>query len=115
MNYATHSLFKLTIPFPWFLATYNCQTKGYPRYPSPPEKNKINYFTEIYIPLEPKLVSINYFVLHNLLPIRGGSECKLCNEIEYELKHILLECTAPARVRRHVQEWLITFNINNVS
>ena len=31
-------------------------------------KNKINYFLEIYIPLEPKLVSINYLVLHNLLP-----------------------------------------------
>ena len=30
-------------------------------------KNKNNYFSEIYIPLEPKLVSINYLVLHNLL------------------------------------------------
>ena len=76
-------------------------------------KNKINYFTEIYIPLEPKLVSINYLVLHNLLPIRGGSECKLCKGIEYELKHILFECTALTRVRRHVQNWLSTFNINN--
>ena len=76
-------------------------------------KNKINYFTEIYIPLEPKLVSINYLVLHNLLPIRGGSECKLCKGIEYELKHILFECTALTRVRRHVQTWLSTFNINN--
>ena len=76
-------------------------------------KNKFNYFTEIYIPLEPKLVSINYLVLHNLLPIRGGSECKLCNGIEYELKHILFECTALTRVRRHVRNWLSTFNINN--
>ena len=76
-------------------------------------KNKINYFTEIYIPLEPKLVSINYLVLHNLLPIRGGSECKLCKGIEYELKHILFECTALTRVRRHVQNWLSTFSINN--
>ena len=67
-------------------------------------KDKINYFTEIYIPLEPKLVSINYLVLHNLLPIRGGSECKLCKGIEYELKHILFECTALTRVRRHVQD-----------
>ena len=65
------------------------------------QKNKINYFTEIYIPLEPKLVSINYLVLHNLLPIRGGSECKLCRGIEYDLKHILFECTALTRVRRH--------------
>ena len=49
-------------------------------------QNKINYLTEIYIPLEPKLISINYLVLHNLLPIRGGSECKLCGGIEYELQ-----------------------------
>ena len=40
-------------------------------------KNKINYFTEIYIPLEPKLVSINYLVSHNLLPIRGGSNANV--------------------------------------
>ena len=76
-------------------------------------KNKINYFTEINIPLEPKLVSINYLVLQNLLPIRGGSERKLCRGIEYELKHILFECTALTRVRRQVQNWLSTFNINN--
>ena len=76
-------------------------------------KNKINYFTEIYIPLESKLVSINYSVLHNLLPIRSGSECKLLNGIEYELKHIFFECTPLACVRRHVQGYLSTFNINN--
>ena len=53
-------------------------------------KNKINYFTEIYTPLEPKLVSINYLVLHNLLPIRS----------EFE-------------VQRRVQDWLSNFNIND--
>ena len=33
--------------------------------------------------------------------------------IEYDLKHILFECTALTRVRRHVHDWLSTFNINN--
>ena len=78
-------------------------------------KNKNNSFTEIYIPLESKLVSINYLVLHNLLPIRGGSECKLCSGhgIEYNTKHIFVECTAVTLVRRHVQDWLSNFNVNN--
>ena len=48
-------------------------------------KDKINYFLEICIPLEPKLVSIKYSVMHNLLPIRGGSECKLCKGLEYNI------------------------------
>ena len=33
--------------------------------------------------------------------------------IEYDIKHILFECTALTRVRRHVQGWLSTFNIYN--
>ena len=31
-------------------------------------KYNINYSTEIFVLMEPKLVSINYFMLHNLLP-----------------------------------------------
>ena len=48
-------------------------------------KDKIKYFLEIYVPLEPKLVSNNYILLHNLLPVRGGSECKLCSGVEYNI------------------------------
>ena len=48
-------------------------------------KDKINYFLDIYIPLEPKLVSIDYLVLHNLLPVRGSSECNLCGGVEYDI------------------------------
>ena len=59
------------------------------------------------------MISMNYLVLHNLLPIRGGSECKLCGGVEYDIKRILFECTALTRVRRHVQDWLSNFNLNN--
>ena len=33
--------------------------------------------------------------------------------MEYELKHILFECTALTLVRRPVRRWLSHFNINN--
>ena len=52
-------------------------------------KSKINYFTEICTSLEPQLVLINLLVFHNLLPIRDGSECKLCRGVEYNIKHIM--------------------------
>ena len=48
-----------------------------------------------------------------LLPIRGSIECKLCSGVEYDIKHILFECTALTRVQRHVQDWFSNFNINN--
>ena len=33
--------------------------------------------------------------------------------MQYDIKHILFECTALTRVRRHVRDWLSNFNVNN--
>ena len=35
------------------------------------------------------------------------------SELEYDIMHIVCQCTARTLVQRHVQDWLSNFNINN--
>ena len=76
-------------------------------------KRKMTFFTEIYDPIEPKLVSTNYLMLHGLLLIRGNSPCNLCKKTEDGIHHILFNCASLAQTRRFVQRCLQQIGVNN--
>ena len=69
-------------------------------------KEKITYFKEIYQADEPKLISINYLMLHGLLSFRGNTKCYLCKKYEESLDHLLFHCPFLTRCRELVRGWL---------
>ena len=76
-------------------------------------KRKMTFFKEIYDPIEPKLMSTNYLMLHGLLLIRGNSPCNLCKKTEDGIHHILFNCASLAQTRGFVQGCLQQIGINN--
>ncbi len=69
-------------------------------------KPEVHIFKEIFATNQPKLTSINYLMLNNLLPIAGHTYCGLC-KWEYESRdHLLFECKFFSTVRFHVKDWL---------
>ena len=69
-------------------------------------KTKITYFLEIYEAVEPKLISINYLMLHGLLSFRGNKLCYLCKQHEESLDHLLFHCPFLTQSRELVKGWL---------
>ena len=69
-------------------------------------KTKITYFLEIYEAEEPKLISINYLMLHGLLSFRGNTLCYLCKQYEESLDHLLFHCPFLTQSREVVKGWL---------
>ena len=69
-------------------------------------KTKITYFLEIYEAEEPKLISINYLMLHGLLSFRGNTLCYLCKQYEENLDHLLFHCPFLTQSRELVKGWL---------
>ena len=63
-------------------------------------KTKITYFLEIYEAEEPKLVPINYLMLHGLLSFRGNKLCYFCKRYEENLDHLLFHCPFLTQSRR---------------
>ena len=76
-------------------------------------KRKMTFVKEIYNPIEPKLVSTNYLMLHGLLLIRGNSPCNLCKKTEDGIHHILFNCASLAQTRGFVQRCLQQIGVNN--
>lgn len=69
-------------------------------------KEKITYFKEILDSGEPKLISTNYIMLYDLLPIFGNRRCNLCKKEEESLNHVLFRCSFLPRTRELVRKWL---------
>ena len=69
-------------------------------------KEKITYFKEIYQADEPKLISINYLMLHGLLSFRGDTKCYLCKKYKESLDHLLFRCPFLTHCRDLVRGWL---------
>ena len=69
-------------------------------------KAKITYFLEIYEAEEPKLISINYLMLHGLLSFRGNKLCYLCKQYEENLDHLLFHCPFLTQSPELVKGWL---------
>ena len=76
-------------------------------------KKKMTFFKEIYDPIEPKLVSTNYLMLHGLLLIRGNSPCNLCKKTEDGIHCILFNCASLTQTRGFVQRCLQQIGVNN--
>ena len=61
---------------------------------------------EIYEAEEPKLISINYIMLHGLLSFRGNKLCYLYKQYEENLDHLLFHCPFLTQSRKLVKGWL---------
>ena len=55
---------------------------------------------------EPKLISINYLMLHGLLSFRGNTKCYLCKKYKESLDHLLFRCPLLTRCHDLVKGWL---------
>lgn len=55
--------------------------------------------------LEPRLISINYLVLYNLLPITNEN-CPLCKEHRESTNHLLFECNKTHKIRQKLATYL---------
>ena len=73
-------------------------------------KEKRHYFKEIFKAQEPKLISLNYKIVHNLLPFKDNS-CYFCNSNTENIKHIFLQCNYLKKVRERVEQYLQEYNI----
>ena len=73
-------------------------------------KEKRHYFGEIFNAKEPKLVSLNYLIVHGLLPIRNN-KCYFCKTENESIKHIYFECTYLIGVRQLMEEYLKPFHL----
>ena len=69
-------------------------------------KTKITYFLEIFEAVEPKLISINYLMVHSLLSFRGNKLCYLYKQYEENLDHLLFHCPFITQSRKLVKGWL---------
>ena len=74
-------------------------------------KEKRHYFKEIFYAKEPKLISINYQTVHDLLPITN-SPCYFCNTQNESIKHIFLNCDYLKNVRQIIKTKLQAYNID---
>ena len=84
-------------------------TKDIQRIMFPNEKK--HHFKEIFNAEEPKLISINYLVVHDLLPIRNNL-CYFCKTEPESIKHVFLQCRYLTDIRRTVKTYLQIYNIN---
>ena len=73
-------------------------------------KEKKHHFKEIFNAEEPKLISINYLVVHDLLPIRNNL-CYFCKTEPESIKHVFLQCRYLTDIRRTVKTYLQIYNI----
>ena len=46
----------------------------------------------IFIPENPKSISINYVVAYEILPVHSSMTCKFCRTEKESINHLLLEC-----------------------
>ena len=80
-------------------------------------EEKRYYFKEIFYAKEPKLISINYQTVHDLLPIINNP-CYFCNTQNESIKHIFLNCDYLKNVRQTIktklQAYKIDFNRNTI-
>ena len=74
-------------------------------------KEKRYYFKEIFYAKEPKLISINYQTVHDLLPIMNNP-CYFCNYQNESITHIFLHCEYLKNVRQIIKTKLQTYNID---
>ena len=74
-------------------------------------KEKRHYFKEIFYAKEPKLISINYQTVHDLLPIRNNP-CYFCKTENESIKHIFLNCDYLKSVRQTIKTNLQAYNID---
>ena len=74
-------------------------------------KEKRYYFKEIFYVKEPKLISINYQIVHDLLPIRNNP-CYFCNYQNESITHIFLNCEYLKNVRQTIKTKLQTYDID---
>ena len=69
-------------------------------------KEKMYYFKGIFTTKDPRLISMNYQMLHGLLPLFGNNLCNFCKREKETLEHILFKCTFLENIRREAKEWL---------
>ena len=73
-------------------------------------KEKRHYFGEIFNAEEPKLGSLNYLIVHGLLPFRNNT-CYICKTENESIRHIYFECTYLIEVRQLMEEYLKPFHV----
>ena len=58
----------------------------------------------IFIPENPKSISINYLVAYEILPVHSSMTCKFCRTEKESINHLLLECNGLLNVREMTDE-----------
>ena len=79
------------------------------------EKEKVKNFNEILIADEPKLISINYKIKHEILPIMNSIPCLFCKGQPESIEHIMVNCSYLHNLRRQVNIWLRAINKNDLN
>ena len=74
-------------------------------------KDNINYHPEIFIPIETKLKSNNYAMIHNAALFFPKQKCNLCKQNSDKQDHVLFHCKFTQQSRQQTQQWLAHFNI----
>ena len=74
-------------------------------------KENTNYHPELFIPIETKLKSNNYAMLHNVALFFPKHKCNLCKQNFDKQDHVLFHCTFTQQSRIQTQQWLAYFNI----
>ena len=64
----------------------------------------------IFIPENPKSISINYLVTYEILPVHSSMTCKFCRTEKESINHLLLECNGLLNVREMTDELLRAAN-----
>ena len=64
----------------------------------------------IFIPENPKSISINYLVAYEILPVHSSMTCKFCRTEKESINHLLLECNGLLNVRVMTDELLRAAN-----
>ena len=74
-------------------------------------KEKRYYFKEIFLVREPKLISLNYQIAHNILPFKD-TQCYFCNSNKENIKHLFLQCSYLKNVRKRVEMYLQSYKLD---
>ena len=64
----------------------------------------------IFIPENPKSISINYLVAYEILPVHSSMTCKFCRTEKESINHLLLECNGLLNVWKMTDELLRAAN-----
>ena len=74
----------------------------------PKEKTLIS--NTIFIPENPKSISMNYLVAYEILPVHSSMTCQFCRTEKESVNHLLLECNGLLNVRGMTDELLRAAN-----